>query len=182
MATKKSPETVRVVVRCRPMSRKEVEDSRVKIVQINDKSGEVSPRSPSQETRSTESPPLTRQAINAFPFYRFQFPRRPLRTRCGLAAVQIAECAIRDPGPGCAQEPGSGRSRGAQALHVRPGINPSPQTPAIFAAAAVWSTSNEEATFLQDSFRRRWARWGRTWGPAGSGEAEGSQDAEGTDP
>ncbi|KAJ1491987.1 P-loop containing nucleoside triphosphate hydrolase protein, partial [Baffinella frigidus] len=41
MATKKSPETVRVVVRCRPMSRKEVEDSRVKIVQINDKSGEV---------------------------------------------------------------------------------------------------------------------------------------------
>jgi hypothetical protein len=44
MSTKKSPETVRVVVRCRPMSRKEVEDSRVKIVQINDKSGEVSPK------------------------------------------------------------------------------------------------------------------------------------------
>lgn len=42
MSSKKS-ETVRVVVRCRPLSKKEVEDSRVKIVDMNCKSGEVAP-------------------------------------------------------------------------------------------------------------------------------------------
>mmetsp|Transcript_10295 Transcript_10295/g.22959 ORF Transcript_10295/g.22959 Transcript_10295/m.22959 type:complete len:863 (+) Transcript_10295:48-2636(+) len=56
MATKKSPETVRVVVRCRPMSRKEVEDSRVKIVQINDKSGEVALRNPEADAREAPKP------------------------------------------------------------------------------------------------------------------------------
>ena len=40
-AVRKDPECVKVVVRCRPMSRKEVEDNRQRIVEIDKKTGEV---------------------------------------------------------------------------------------------------------------------------------------------
>jgi hypothetical protein len=38
---KNDPECVKVAVRCRPMSRKEVEDSRQRIVEMDLKTGEV---------------------------------------------------------------------------------------------------------------------------------------------
>ena len=41
IALRKDPECVKVVVRCRPMSRKEVEDNRQRIVEIDKKTGEV---------------------------------------------------------------------------------------------------------------------------------------------
>ena len=39
--SKKDPECVKVVVRCRPMSRKETEDGRARIVEMDQKTGEV---------------------------------------------------------------------------------------------------------------------------------------------
>ena len=41
MSKKNDPECVKVVVRCRPMSKKEVEDSRQRIVDMDSKTGEV---------------------------------------------------------------------------------------------------------------------------------------------
>jgi hypothetical protein len=41
--TKKDPECVKVIVRCRPMSRKETEDGRIRIVEMDSKTGEVLP-------------------------------------------------------------------------------------------------------------------------------------------
>lgn len=38
---KKDPECVKVVVRCRPMSKKEIEDSRKRIVEMDTATGEV---------------------------------------------------------------------------------------------------------------------------------------------
>ena len=40
-ALRKDPVCVKVVVRCRPMSRKVVEDNRQRIVEIDKKTGEV---------------------------------------------------------------------------------------------------------------------------------------------
>lgn len=53
---KKDPETVRVVVRCRPMSRKEVEDGRSRIVEMNDTTGEVNVRNPEADPREPTKP------------------------------------------------------------------------------------------------------------------------------
>lgn len=41
MQAKKDPECVKVVVRCRPMSKKETEDGRKRIVEMDGKTGEV---------------------------------------------------------------------------------------------------------------------------------------------
>eukprot|EP00283_Hemiselmis_rufescens_P009731 CAMPEP_0173420350 /NCGR_PEP_ID=MMETSP1357-20121228/1876_1 /TAXON_ID=77926 /ORGANISM="Hemiselmis rufescens, Strain PCC563" /LENGTH=321 /DNA_ID=CAMNT_0014383131 /DNA_START=204 /DNA_END=1166 /DNA_ORIENTATION=- len=53
---KKDPECVKVVVRCRPMSRKEVEDARERIVEMNDKTGEITVRNPEADAREAPKP------------------------------------------------------------------------------------------------------------------------------
>ncbi|KAJ1496267.1 Kif3b protein [Baffinella frigidus] len=55
-AVKKDPETVKVVVRCRPMSRKEVEDARNRIVEMNDGTGEVTVKNPEADPREPAKP------------------------------------------------------------------------------------------------------------------------------
>jgi hypothetical protein len=56
IATKKDPECVKVVVRCRPMSRKEVEDQRKRIVEMNGDRGEVTVRNPEADPREPAKP------------------------------------------------------------------------------------------------------------------------------
>ncbi|EKX43204.1 hypothetical protein GUITHDRAFT_73421 [Guillardia theta CCMP2712] len=53
---KKDPECVKVVVRCRPMSRREVEDTRQQIVSINIDTGEVSVRNPESDIKEAPKP------------------------------------------------------------------------------------------------------------------------------
>eukprot|EP00281_Chroomonas_sp_CCMP1168_P031002 CAMPEP_0206254094 /NCGR_PEP_ID=MMETSP0047_2-20121206/23511_1 /ASSEMBLY_ACC=CAM_ASM_000192 /TAXON_ID=195065 /ORGANISM="Chroomonas mesostigmatica_cf, Strain CCMP1168" /LENGTH=383 /DNA_ID=CAMNT_0053680365 /DNA_START=30 /DNA_END=1177 /DNA_ORIENTATION=+ len=48
---KKDPECVKVVVRCRPMSRKETEDNRKRIVEMDGKTGEVFVKNPEGDAR-----------------------------------------------------------------------------------------------------------------------------------
>jgi kinesin family protein 3/17 len=54
--TKKDPETVKVVVRCRPMSKKEVEDSRKRIIEMVSDKGEVTVRNPEADPREPPKP------------------------------------------------------------------------------------------------------------------------------
>mmetsp|Transcript_7002 Transcript_7002/g.13920 ORF Transcript_7002/g.13920 Transcript_7002/m.13920 type:complete len:228 (-) Transcript_7002:1930-2613(-) len=53
---KKNPECVRVVVRCRPMSRKEVEDGRQRIVDMQCDCGEITVRNPEADPREPSKP------------------------------------------------------------------------------------------------------------------------------
>ena len=53
---KKDPECVKVVVRCRPMSRREVEDNRQQIVSINIDTGEVTVRNPESDIKEAPKP------------------------------------------------------------------------------------------------------------------------------
>mmetsp|Transcript_40600 Transcript_40600/g.128037 ORF Transcript_40600/g.128037 Transcript_40600/m.128037 type:complete len:750 (-) Transcript_40600:234-2483(-) len=55
LTSKKDPECVKVVVRCRPMSRKEVEDQRIRIVEMDTKTGEVWLKNP-EDTREQPKP------------------------------------------------------------------------------------------------------------------------------
>jgi kinesin family protein 3/17 len=54
--SKKDPECVKVVVRCRPLSRKEVEDQRQTIVEMNIKTGEVWLKNPEADPREQAKP------------------------------------------------------------------------------------------------------------------------------
>mmetsp|Transcript_48126 Transcript_48126/g.113987 ORF Transcript_48126/g.113987 Transcript_48126/m.113987 type:complete len:746 (+) Transcript_48126:59-2296(+) len=53
---KKNPECVRVVVRCRPMSRKEVEDNRKRIIEMNLELGEITVKNPEADPRELPKP------------------------------------------------------------------------------------------------------------------------------
>ena len=54
--SKKDPECVKVVVRCRPLSRKEVEDQRKTIVEMNNKTGEVWLKNPDSDPNEQPKP------------------------------------------------------------------------------------------------------------------------------
>eukprot|EP00960_Hanusia_phi_P037420 752938-Hanusia_phi.AAC.3 len=53
---RKDPECVKVVVRCRPMSRREVEDNRQQIVSMNVDAGEVTVRNPESDMKEAAKP------------------------------------------------------------------------------------------------------------------------------